>query len=407
MALRIVEVKTNVSGLAIGMHVCRLDRPWLETPFPFQGFRINSVQDIDRVKRYCDYVYVDVEKGIAPASQFRAGKTPEPDHAADNEYNRLRKHVYEIAHQFEEELPEAEEVHDALSKNICEVMDDLSNGKKLDLEAIQGGVDAMLNSVLRNPTAFLWVNRLKRSDTYTYSHLIGTSIWCGVFGRYLGLERAKLEVLTLGGLLIDVGKAKLPPELLSKTEPLTDAEYELIKRHVDFGVRILVESKNIPPPVLRIVATHHERWNGHGYPLGLRGKEIPVFGRIVGLIDSYEAMTAPRPFSPGVSPHKAVGEFYENRGAAFEAALVEQFIRACGIYPTGSLVELTSGEVAIVVGLEGTMRLRPKIMLLLDGKKRPYSELQTIDLSKERPDLAVRRGLAPGAYGINMEEIML
>lgn len=408
MAFKLIEVKISVNALAVGMFVSRLDRPWLETPLPFQGFKILSGKDIERVKRYCDHVYVDVEKGMAPSTEQRLAGTPVQAHdAGDNEYVRLRKLVYERAHKFEAELPEAELVHDELSTSICQVMDNLSYGNRLELSAIKTGVKAMLDSVLRNPSAFLWVNRLKKADNYTYSHLIGTSIWCAVFGRHLGLARGQLEELALGGLLIDVGKAKLPTDLLKKTERLTEQEYELIKQHVDFGVRILAEAGNISHTVLRMVATHHERWNGHGYPVGLKGKQIPVFGRIVGLIDSFEAMTAPRPFSRGISPHDAISEFYEQRGTVFEPALVEQFIRACGIYPTGSLVELSTGEVAVVVGLESAMRLRPKVMVVLDENKKPCTKLHTIDLSLPDSELSIRQGLAPGAYGVNIEEVSL
>ncbi len=410
MAIFLAEVKISVNALAVGMFVCRLDRPWLETPLPFQGFKITTAKDIERVRRYCDHVYVDVEKGIAPNTEQRLAGEGAPSPAAgdgENEYASLRKLVYERAHQFESELVGAEQAHDELSAGICRVMDELSFGNRLELPAIRSSVNAMLDSVLRNPSAFLWVNRLKKADSYTYSHLIGTSIWCAVFGRHLGLPREQLEDLALGGLLLDIGKAKLPVELLKKTERLTESEFELIKSHVDFGVRILAETRNISPVVLRMVATHHERWNGHGYPMGLKGMQIPVFGRIAGLIDSFEAMTAPRPFSRGVSPHDAVREFYEQRGTVFESALVEQFIRACGIYPTGSLVELNTGEVAVVVGLESARRLRPKVMLLLDRDKRPYKEMHTVDLSVAGSELSIRKGLAPGAYGVDIEEVSL
>lgn len=408
MAFQLGEVKISVNALAVGMFVSRLDRPWLETPLPFQGFKIMDAKDIERVKRYCNHVYVDVEKGIAPSTEQRlAGSPVQHQEEGDNEYVRLRKLVYERAHQVEAELAEAEQVHDELSTGICRVMDQLSFGNQLELPVIQSGIKAMLDSVLRNPSAFLWVNRLKKADSYTYSHLISTSIWCAVFGRHLGLARPQLEELALGGLLLDVGKAKLPVELLKKTERLTEQEFEQIKSHVDHGVRILAETRNIPSAVLSMVASHHERWNGLGYPMGKKGKEIPVFGRIAGLIDSFAAMTAPRPFSHGVSPHDAVREFYELRGTVFESALVEQFIRACGIYPTGSLVELSSGEVAVVVGLESAMRLRPKVMVLLDKDKQPAAHLRTIDLSVVGSELSIRQGLPPGAYDIDIEEISL
>lgn len=402
------EVKMDVNGLAVGMYVSRLDRPWLETPLPFQGFKILSVDDIQQVQRYCDYVYVDVEKGQAPRQEHRIdAPDPVPNQPKGNPYKELRKIIYEKSTQLEEELPKATDVYDGFSRTIKAIMRDIREDRLLDMNTVNKGVKDLLDSVVRNPNAILWVNRLRASDNYTYNHLITTSIWCAVMGRQLGLEREVLEELTLGGLLIDIGKAKLPTALLNKQECLTQQEFDLVKRHVDFGVRILAKTHNIPSNVMRIVATHHERWNGKGYPQGLKRYDIPVFGRIVGLIDSFAAMTAPRPFSTGVSPHEAIEEFYRNRGTFFEADLVEEFIQACGIYPTGSMVELNTGEVAIVIGLEGSMRLRPQIMLVLDENKQPHPNHRVINLSEGHKDLAIRKGLSPGEYEVNIEEIAL
>jgi HD-GYP domain-containing protein (c-di-GMP phosphodiesterase class II) len=172
-------------------------------------------------------------------------------------------------------------------------------------------------------------------------------------------------------------------------------------------VRILAKHGGLPKQLLRTVATHHERWNGSGYPVGLTGTETPIFGRVLGLVDCYEAMTSPRPYRHALPPHDAIGELYEDRGSLFQPELVEQFIQACGIFPTGSLVELNTGEVAVVIGLNGTRRLRPKLMLLLDGGKRNLDEFISIDLSVERPELFIRQGLPPGAYGVSTDDLFL
>jgi hypothetical protein len=155
------------------------------------------------------------------------------------------------------------------------------------------------------------------------------------------------------------------------------------------------------------VATHHERWDGSGYPQGLARDQIPVLGRIAGLIDSFDAMTNPRPFQAALSPHQAIGQLYECRGTLFQGELVEQLIQACGIFPTGSLVELSTDEVAVVVGMHGTRRLRPKLIMLLDAEKKPVPGFKTIDLASEHPEITVRKGLPPDAYGIEMDDRIL
>jgi len=404
------EVMINAGALEVGMYVSRLDRPWIETPFALQGMRIRNRQDVERLSRYCNYVFVDVDRGVRPnksRDDARAKLQPKKKGEAENEYLKLRKRNYESSVEFSKELPEAQKLFAEFSSGVTSVMTDLGQGKRVDVAALRDSVGAMLESVQRNPQAFLWINRVKKADSYTYRHLIGTAVWCGVFGRHLGLEQDELEDLTLGGLLLDVGKSKLPRELLEKTDTLTDAEFVVLKTHVEHSVRILSGNGRVSNRVMRMVASHHERWNGSGYPLGLTGTEIPVYGRIGGLIDSFEAMTSPRPFHPGISPHEAISQLYDYRGELFQTELVEQFIQSCGVYPTGSLVELTTGEVAAVIGLNGTRRLRPKIMLLLDPEKQPYDDYITVDLASERSEVAVRKGLPPGAFGIDMENLFL
>jgi hypothetical protein len=154
------------------------------------------------------------------------------------------------------------------------------------------------------------------------------------------------------------------------------------------------------------------RPDGSGYPWGLQGSEIPIFGRIMGIVDSYDAMTCVRPYAPSRSPHQAVNELYQQRGTLFQAELVEQFIQNCGIYPTGSLVELSNGQVAVVTDVHSLKRLRPRVMLLLDADKTPLKQFRVLDLGEvERDDagqpLSVKNGLPTGAYGIDPVELFL
>jgi len=409
MEQRIEEVRIRIADLKVGMYVSRLERPWLETAFPFQGLLVRSVNDIQRLRQYGSYVYVDVRKGRRPPKSSVVESWSDGGERSSGviEYQRLHQKDYQESSEFHDEIPKAGGLHRELSRNVAEVMAGLRSGGLVNIEQLRQGVSEMVESILRNPHAVLWVNRVKQADSYTFRHLTGVSIWCGVFGRYLGLERGELKQLALSGLLADVGKAKLPKELLDAPRGLQNDELEIIRAHVDHSVRILAKYGGLPNQVLRTVATHHERWSGSGYPVGLKGTETPIFGRVVGLVDSYEAMTSPRPYRAALSPHDAIGRLYDDRGSLFQPELVEQFIQACGIFPTGSLVELNTGEVGVVIGLNGTRRLRPKLMLLLDADKKTLNEFAPIDLSAEHPELFIRQGLPPGAFNISTDDLFL
>lgn len=417
------ELKTSIDGLAVGMYVIRLDRPWLETPFPMQGMRIESFADIELLRRYASYVFVDLEKGPSPPPQYwiTGGRDQLKLHGAakapiqanykkpDDEYGKLKKCFYEIKSTLDYELADAREIKAKVDDSLKKVMADLRKGKALDIELVKQGVEATVDSILRNPSAFALLLQLEKSDEYSYVHSLSTSVWCAQFGRHLGLERAEIINLALGGMLLDVGKVRLPQTLLHKREAISTQERAAIHQHVDHSLRILAASKLIPTDVMRMVATHHERADGSGYPEGLVNDSIPIYGRIAGIVDSYDAMTSKRPYTDEVySPHEAINELYRCRGSYFQAELVEQFIQTVGLYPTGSLVEFNSGEVGVIVEVNDLKRLFPTVMLILDKDKQPLSEFKTVNLSKNPDtDFRISKALPSGSYGIKMDQLFL
>ncbi len=408
------ELRISVRGLTRGMFVCRLDRPWIETPFPLEGLQVQDDEEIEKLRRICSYVFVDTSRGTTPEMRFveyETGALVEDSRGRD-ELLALKTQQWTIQTEFDAERTVAGELHARIEVDIEEVMSDLQKGRNLDLGRLKDGVDAMVDSILRNPAAFTWIKEMKRRDNYGYHHALACSIWAASFGRQLGLEKAEVQKLALGGLLCDIGMTKLPPEVLGRQGKLSEEEAELVHRHVAHGLEILDRTPGIPEEIVEIVATHHERHDGSGYPKGLQGEMIPVYGRIMGLVDSYNAMTCVRPHARTRSAHKAVAELYALRGTLFQAELVEQFIQTCGIYPTGTLVELSSGEVGVVVSVHSLKRLRPSVMLLLGPDKAPLPGFRTIDLSEVETDaagapLTVKGGLPAGAFNINLKELFL
>ena len=408
------EFRISVRGLELGMFVSRLDKPWLETPFPMQGFLVEEDEDLDKLKRICSHVFVDITSGKSPDARFielEAVDVVEVARGRD-ELASMRKVDWQLQTDFQVELGHAEVAHDVLQRGVHEIMEDLKSGRALDLDKVRAGVEAMIDSITRNPSAYLWLKEMKRKDDYTYHHALGCSVWAACFARHLGLDRGELLEMSLGGLLFDVGKTRLAPGLLSNHFALNATETDQMHKHVQYGLEILQDTPGITPGILEMVRTHHERHDGSGYPNRLRGVEIPVTGRILGIIDTYDALTKDRQHAAGMSPHQAVAELYKMRGTLFQAEMIEQFIQTCGIYPTGSLVELSNGQVGVVTAVHSLKRLRPSVMVLLDASKTPLAQFHTIDLSQVTLDadgeqLVIRAGLPPRAFGIDPVELFL
>jgi HD-GYP domain-containing protein (c-di-GMP phosphodiesterase class II) len=424
------EIKTSVAGLRKGMYVSKLDRPWIQTSYALQGLLIQSEEDIERLKRYCNHVFVDVEKGDSPSPRYWVLGGDKKTHSAI-EYERNRKEqikksnlddisrrrttTYADTVTFSNEINTARTSYKQVENNFQNVIQDLRKGHDLDLETVSNGINDMVESMIRNPSAMMWVTQLKRLDEYTYGHALGTSVWCATFGRHLGLDKKSIEQLALGGLLQDLGKTRIPPELLIKSGELDEEEIQQLQTHVDLSVKTLSNTSRrstkrpLPISILQMVATHHERFDGSGYPQGLLNEDIPFFGKIAGIVDSFDAMTSLRPYIPGgpLPPYEAVSQLYDLRDIKFQGELVEQFIQAVGLYPAGTLVELSNGQVGTVIRVNTLRRLRPTVMLLLDTDKQPLDRFVELDLVKAPDEIRVERGLPPGSFGINMAELFL
>jgi len=405
-------VQINSSELQLGMYISGLDRPWLEVPFPVQGFRVESPEDILRVQKYCQYVFVDSTKSVMPGGNGKRKTPSRPRKTRQQIFKGRRLKIYADSTTWSEEFPRAKAAVDSLMDTVDAIFAQVTRGGALDVVKVKQSVDPMIDSISRNPDACIWLARMKQQDTYTYQHSVGASIWAVALGRQLGLPKPDLRSLAIGGLLFDIGKLRVNPELLSESRSLTDEEFEELRSHVTLGVEMIADSGLMNKDVMDMVALHHERHDGSGYPNGFSGDSIPVFARIAAIVDCYDAITSHRSYARAMPPSVAIKKLYEWRDIEFQAELVEEFIQAVGIYPAGTLVELSSGEVAVVVAEYRTRRLRPKVMVLLDADKQPVADVRMIDLQNEKSTvdgkaLEITSSLEPEAYGIDMAAINL
>jgi HD-GYP domain-containing protein (c-di-GMP phosphodiesterase class II) len=295
---------------------------------------------------------------------------------------------------------------------VTRFYDDIRANNRIAVVELQEPVNNIVDSIIRNPDACMLLTKLRRKGDYIYNHAIGCSVWAAAMGRQLGLPKKVLVSMSLGALLIDVGKLQVPDAILNKSGQLSFREREIAKGHIDFGLAMLQKTKGVDSIAFQMVLTHHERHNGKGYPKGLAGKSIPVYGRIAGIVDTYDALVSDKPYRPGLAPSEAIRTLYNVREVDFQPELVEEFIQALGVYPAGSLVELSNGQVGIVVAEHRSRRLRPRLLLLLDRAKKALETKTYLDLHRISHDdngkpLEILRSLTPGEYGLRPEDIVI
>ena len=426
------------------MYVAQLDRSWLETPFMFQGFEVKNQAEIDMLRQYCEYVYVDVYRSSSGEDTIRTAvraPTSDEDILGGKQRDDTKREDKTVAQKLvrvlarlepsgllskylsrpasgnlvstAKEAPRALEAYENAAGQMQSILDEIRNGTGVNMDHVRQAVTPIVDSVLRNQDAMAWLVYLRKLGDYAYNHAVATSVWAVIFGRHLGFDRGSLNTLAMGGMLLDVGKTKIPDSIINKPGQLTAEEKMIMLRHVAYGVEIVKRMPGSGLDVLTMVECHHERHDGSGYPEGLAGQDIPMFGRIAGLVDCYDAMISDQPHKPAKSAYDAVRILNLMAGTKFQAQLIEQFVQALGMFPTGSLVELNTGEIGIVIEQNRVRRLRPKVMLVLGRKKQPLRRSKTLDLQKLPCDEGLRKarwivqGHEPGAFGIDPAEYFL
>jgi HD-GYP domain-containing protein (c-di-GMP phosphodiesterase class II) len=432
----IKQVKVDVNELSLGMYVSGLDRPWTQTPFPLQGFYLRELQEINQLKSLCNHVYIDVEKGRGPITAnlkkldkpISRAKAPgrERENATTLEPIaplKIQRNLYREIAPLQKEVKKAKQLHQKVYGAVVEVIEMLESQQldNISMGETRKVASEMVDSVLRNPDAFTWLSRVQEKDEYTYSHAVRSSVWAILFGRHIGLPKRDLDVLAMAVLLKDVGKVMLDAELLAKKERTQEEELKY-ESFVDLGADILRKTPGVEPRMISIVKTHCERINGSGYPLHLVGDKIPLLGKIAGIVTYYDFVTNPRGSRHPIAPSKAVAKLYELRNVQFQEELVVEFIRAIGLYPTGTLVELSTGEVGVVVEQNFERRLKPKVIIVLDTFKQALPECVLLDLSEddkrkqqlldtgkktryEVEKIEIARDLEPGSYDVDIASI--
>lgn len=386
----------GIGQLQPGMRVERLDRSWLTSPFFRHRMAITSSEQIEQLKAFgVQTVEVAIDGDASAVAEEPAVDRCAPIESSSGESIQIGEAVSSgtTAVSFEEELPIARQVYAAAKTIVQDAMHDVRLGRALNMDSVNRVVSDMTESVLRNADALTSLSRLKHFDQYTFYHSVNTSLLAMSLGRDLGFDRPELHQIGVGTLLHDVGKMKIPIEVLNKPGRFEPDEMEIMKQHVLRGVEVLSCTTGLGETYLRPALEHHERIDGTGYPHRRVRDELSQFGLIAAVVDIYDAITSDRCYHKGWTPHEALQFLYRlGLEGHLDSSLVERFIHVVGVYPVGSVVELDSGETAIVQKTNRGAPLEPLVLIVKSAGHTVRSSPEEVDLSQQT--VSPRRSIA-------------
>lgn len=374
--------KIPSANLQLGMFIHELDCDWLTHPFLRNQFKLVNDQQIQKIiETGIHHVYIDTDRGLDV-----------PDAPTEEEVREnLQKEMIELATaqepaivrvSREEEIQRARAIKGRAQQMVRNVMADARLGRAVEVELVDGMVENITESILRNSGAILGLLMIKNKDDYTFLHCVSVCALMVAFCRTLGIDQETTRQAGMGGLLHDTGKALVPDEVLNKPGKFTDEEYEIIKRHPGDGHAILLRSPEIGPIPLAITRHHHERMDGNGYPDKLPAGQIQQLVRMSSIVDVYDAITADRCYHRGIPATDALRKLHEWSDFHFDPKLVQAFIRCVGIYPVASLVRLESGRLAVVTEQHESNLLLPKLKVIFNTKTGHPVSPYDVDLSR-------------------------
>ncbi|MBZ4646615.1 MAG: hypothetical protein PWR27_1321 [Petroclostridium sp.] len=267
----------------------------------------------------------------------------------------------------------------ALIKNI---MDECKTTSHFTSDRVKSMVNRIIDELLENKDILVNLSDLKTVDDYTFAHSVNVCVLSLITGIRLGLNQLRLRDLGVGALLHDIGKVVIPEEILKKPSQLTDDEFEKIKQHTVLGYQMVKDNPNISASSAYIVLGHHERFDGSGYPLKIKGENIHLFARIVAIADVYDALTSDRVYRKKIKVHEVI-EYITALGAQqFDKTILQCFVRNIALYPVGTGVLLSDGAKGIIVDVNRELPTRPIVRIIYNNNGQKADAFTEIDLTK-------------------------
>jgi cyclic di-GMP phosphodiesterase len=396
----------SIDDLVVGMYIVGLDQPWLQSPFLLHRRRIGRHAEIARLKAYgVRRVTIDPTRGLdlvetlSPPAEVKGGGEREQDNIRPHPCGRPPVSPMP-------DLALARAVHTEATTAVQSLFEGTKTGAPLNSAAAQEVVHRLMETVLSHPGALAGLIHMRQFEANLYAHVINVSIFALMLGAIQDLDKTALTCLGVGALLHDVGQVHLPRNLVRKPGIYTAQERRLMQAHPHLGATMLSQAPRMPKDACRIVAEHHERLDGSGYPQGLGGAALSPLSQIVAIADVYETMLGLREGRPPLLPAQAIKDLYQQgRAQQLDLRLVEKMVRCLGIYPVGSLIELNTGERGIVLAVNPGKALQPVVYILWDRTHQRYATPVTVDLAAPDADAPFRTicdVLEPAAEGYDI-----
>lgn len=393
-------VQIDAKDLKIGMFVSKLDRPWLETNFWFQGFEIKNQADINAIQKQCEFVFIDVSKQTSVPQYVAHNTAYTPD---------FLEHVQPPPKRgsFNQEIHKAEVIYSKASGLVKNFMEEVKFGRPINALAAKKAVAYCVDSVLNAPDALMLMTQLKSRDEYTAQHSMNVCIFSIALGRQINLPLDELNNLGLCGMMHDMGKMQVPLEVLNKPGRLTSDELTLMQSHTAKGWKILLNTQGMYAGAVDVAYSHHERLDGKGYPRQLKAEQITPYTRIVAIADAYDAISSDRVYKKGQTHLEAIKILTEASSTGhLDSGLTMKFIECLGTYPAGSLVELSSGEVGMVIEVNPKAKLKPKVLMLLDKNKQHcnhyIADLALLGLNVDGQQFSIKKIMRADECGVDL-----
>ncbi len=413
--------KIPVEQARLGMHLHALEGAWIDHPFWKTKFVLKDPADLDKLRQSAvREVWIDPARGLdvaPPASEALPGlrndrvmpavlasanagpsasrslstaSASRPAASAAGPAASTTAGSVQRADQMRDAMAEAAQVCKRSREAVTSMYSEVRLGKALDTAQCLPLVEEITDSVYRNPGALVSLARLKTADGYTYMHSVAVCALMVSLGQQLGLDDATCREAGFAGLLHDLGKAKIPLEILNKPGKLTDEEFDVVRTHPELGLQLLEEGQGATAGAKDVCVHHHERVDGTGYPHRQSGDALSLLARMGAVCDVYDAITSNRPYKAGWDPAESIARMASWKGH-FDDQVFRAFVRSLGIYPNGALVRLESGKLALVLAQNPQALTAPLVRVFYDTKQELPVPLKVLDLAKVSTDKIVDR----------------